>query len=128
MCQINKKIYYHDTDCGGVVYYANYLKYFEEGRTEFFEEKGFGLKKFSDTGMLFVVRGLTIDYKSPACYGDTLTITTIVTKIKNVTLEFTQTIKRDQQLLVKGVTNMVCINKDFKPHPLPEEMIDSFKP
>ena len=125
---MNKKIYYHDTDCGGVVYYANYLKYFEEARTEFLAEKGFSIKNLSDQGMLFVVKGLTIDYKSPARYGDELTVITTVSRVKNVTLEFTQSIERDLRLLVKAVTQLVCIGKDFRPQPLPETMANIFNP
>ena len=128
MHRMNKKIYYHDTDCGGVVYYANYLKYFEEARTEFLAEKGFSIKNLSDQGMLFVVKGLTIDYKSPARYGDELTVITTVSRVKNVTLEFTQSIERDLRLLVKAVTQLVCIGKDFRPQLLPETMANIFNP
>jgi acyl-CoA thioester hydrolase len=124
---MKKKIYYHDTDCGGVVYYANYLKYFEEARTEFLSEKGFGVKELSLQGILFVVRGLKIDYKSPARYSDELTVKTTITKTKNVTLEFTQTIERGGQLLVNAVTQLVCIGEDFKPAGLPQNMIDCLK-
>jgi len=117
-----KKIYYHDTDCGGVVYYANYLKYLEEARTEYLKEKGLYLKELSKNNMLFVVRRVEIDYKSPAHYADELIITTEITKIKNVSFEFYQDIKRDTQILVCAKTQLVCVGGDLKPVPLSEEI------
>ena len=81
---MQKRIYYHDTDCGGVVYYANYLKYLEEARTEYMEKRGLILKELAEKGFLFVVRRVDIEYKAPAHYGDTLEIVTKLSKIKNV--------------------------------------------
>ena len=123
-----KKIYYHDTDCGGVVYYANYLKYFEEARTEFMAHAGVELKELKARGVLFVVRNVRIDYKSPARYGDRLTIETSLKKARNVTLEFQQSIKRDDLLLVEAVTQLVCIDRGFKPQPIPSEILSLFQP
>ncbi|MFA6281569.1 MAG: YbgC/FadM family acyl-CoA thioesterase, partial [Candidatus Omnitrophota bacterium] len=73
---MQKRIYYHDTDCGGVVYYANYLKYLEEARTEYMRERGLDLKELAGTGLLFVVKKVEIEYKSPARYADLLEIST----------------------------------------------------
>jgi len=119
---MQKKIYYHDTDCGQVVYYANYLKYLEEARTEDLREKGLSLKELSKSNMLFVVRRVEIDYKSPAHYADELIITTEIAKIKNVSFEFYQEIKKDTQILVCAKTQLVCVGKDLKPIPLSEEI------
>ncbi len=127
MHTIKKKIYYHDTDCGGVVYYANYLKYLEEARTEFLSEKGFPVKELSSKDILFVVRSVKIDYRLPARYADELVIKTTATKTKNVTLEFTQTIERGEQSLVSAVTQLVCVGKDFKPKGLPQDVINSLR-
>ena len=117
-----KKIYYHDTDAGGVVYYANYLKYLEEARTEFFREKGVDICKLSKQDILFAVRRVEVDYKAPARYADTLTITVSISKIKNATLEFTQSINIGDQILVKAKTQLVCINSNFAPQAIPEEV------
>ncbi|UCD16012.1 MAG: tol-pal system-associated acyl-CoA thioesterase [Candidatus Omnitrophota bacterium] len=125
MSVLTKKIYYHDTDCGGVVYYANYLKYFEEARTEYLREKGIDLKELSSKGILFVVRKVDIDYKAPARYADTLDISTEITRIKNVSLEFFQQVKRDGQILVSAKTVLVCINSEFQPHPMPQDIIEN---
>ncbi|MDD4955876.1 MAG: thioesterase family protein [Candidatus Omnitrophica bacterium] len=122
-----KRIYYHDTDCGGVVYYANYLKYLEEARTEYMESRGLILKELAEKGFLFVVRRVDIEYKSPAHYGDTLEISSKLSKIKNVSVEFLQEIKRDSQLCVSATTILVCIDKNFRPCAMCEELINKFQ-
>lgn len=127
MAGLLKRIYYHDTDCGGVVYYANYLKYFEEARTEYLRDKGIDLKEWSKKGNLFVVRKVDIDYHSPARYADTLCISSEITKIKNVSLVFYQEAKRDDEILVTAKTVLVCVNKDFRPAPIPQAMADCLK-
>ncbi|MDP2924263.1 MAG: YbgC/FadM family acyl-CoA thioesterase [Candidatus Omnitrophota bacterium] len=119
-----KKIYYHDTDCGGVVYYANYLKYFEEARTEYMRERGLNLKDLSEKGFLFVVKKVDIEYKSPARYADTLEISTQINKIRNVSFDFFQEVKRESQVLVSANTVLVCIDKNFRPIALPENIIN----
>ena len=127
MHTITKKVYYHDTDCGGVVYYANYLKYFEEARTEFFLAKGIKIRDPGAGNILFAVRRMEIDYKGPASYGDCLTITTKVIKLKNVSLEFYQEVKIGDRFLVCAKTKMACINNDFKPTALPDEVLANLK-
>ena len=119
---IKKRIYYHDTDCGGVVYYANYLKYFEEARTELFRDKGIDLKELASERLLFAVKRVEVDYKGPARYGDELIISTDVSKVKNASLEFLQSIKRDDSLLVLAKTILVCIDGQFKPCMIPDEI------
>ncbi|UCC94710.1 MAG: YbgC/FadM family acyl-CoA thioesterase [Candidatus Omnitrophota bacterium] len=124
---MTKKIYYHDTDCGGVVYYANYLKYFEEARTEFLRTKGLDIKKLSEEGILFVVKKVEIDYKSPARYGDTIEIITELSRLRNVSLEFTQQTTKEGTVLNLAKTILVCIGKDFLPRPLPDAIISLLK-
>ena len=68
------KIYYEDTDCGGVVYYANYLRYMERARTEYLASRGYAVKKLMDEGTIFMVLRVEIDYRSPARYGDTIVL------------------------------------------------------
>lgn len=122
MHEIAKNIYYHDTDCGGVVYYANYLKYFEEARTEFLLSQGLDICKLANEGTLFVVASVNISYKSPAKYADKLVITTEVIKKKSVSLEFLQEVKRADQLLVSAITKLVCVGDNFKPKAMPQEV------
>ncbi len=119
---IEKKIYYHDTDCGGVVYYANYLKYLEEGRAEFCASKGIKLSGCREKGIEFPVVHLEIDYKAPARYADIIKVFTRVDKIGGSSIHFLQEIKKDTFTLVKAKTVWACINKDFKIQPVPEEI------
>ncbi|MDD5069541.1 MAG: YbgC/FadM family acyl-CoA thioesterase [Candidatus Omnitrophica bacterium] len=112
MHQYTKKIYYHDTDCGGVVYYANYMKFLEEARTEFLAERGINLSELAAKGVWFVVKKVNIEYKSPARYSDLLNITTELTAMKNVSLEFLQTIKCQDRLLVETKTILVSVSAE----------------
>jgi len=124
---VRKKIYYHDTDCGGVVYYANYLKYFEEARTEFLAQKGIDLQKLQASGIFFAVREVSAKYKYPARYGELLDIVTVLNHVKNATLNFHQYIKKDNRLIVEADTQLVCINGEFSPRPIPEHILSSLK-
>jgi len=119
---MKKKIYYHDTDAGGVVYYANYLKYLEESRTELLKDLGVDISKLAAEEVLFAVRKVEIEYKAPAHYGDILVIKAVISKIKNASLEFTQSINRGDQILVKANTQLVCVNNKFMPQAIPEEV------
>ena len=117
---MKKRIYYHDTDCGGVVYYGNYLKFLEEARSEYLEELGFPVKGLMDQGVLFVVKRQEIEYKHPAVYGDTLEITTRVKEHSDVRIQFAYEIKnQDGRLLSKAVTDMVCVDKELKLREIP---------
>jgi acyl-CoA thioester hydrolase len=122
-----KKIHYHDTDCGGVVYYANYLKYFEEARTEYLLDKGVDIIELAKVNVWFAVRRVETDYKAPARYGDRLTILTKITKVKNASLEFLQEARREDGLLVSARTQLVCINREFSARALPGEVIENLK-
>lgn len=118
------KIYYHDTDCGGVVYYANYLKYLEEARTEFLEKRGVFIKDMiAGHGVMFVVARQEVDYKSPAFYGDTLTINTRVTNVSGVKVEFEYDINNQGgRLISKAKTILVCVDKTLKPRAIPADI------
>lgn len=121
------KIYYHDTDAGGVVYYANYLKYMEEARTEFFAERGFSIKDLSAQGILFVVAHQEVDYKAPAFYADTLEINARLLKTSNVKLEFEHEVtNQNNQLICKGQATLVCVDKSIRPRVIPEEIKEIF--
>ena len=119
---MEKKIYYHDTDAGGVVYYANYLKYLEESRTELLMAEGVDISNLAEERILFAVRKIEIEYKAPAYYADIISITSLISRIKNATLEFTQTINKGDKILVKANTQLVCINDNFLPQAIPEEV------
>ncbi len=122
---IEKRIYYHDTDCGGVVYYANYLKYLEEARTEYLLSKGFDLQKLSSKGIWFAVAKVEIEYKSPARYQDTIKILTTIEKIKYSAMQFFQKILKNNIIISEARTVLICVSNDFKPIAIPEEIRQS---
>ena len=117
------KIYYHHTDSGGVVYYARYLEFLEEARTEFFAERGFSIKDLAGQGTMFVVARQETDYKFPAVYGDTLTIQTSVTETSAVRINFENEIRnQDDKLIVKAKTVLVCVGSDLRPKATPDDI------
>ncbi|MDD2679637.1 MAG: thioesterase family protein [Candidatus Omnitrophica bacterium] len=117
------KIYYHDTDGYGVVYYANYLKYLEEARTELLAEKGCPVKELFEQGVFFVVARQEIDYRASAVYGDTLDIQTKISKISAVKIIFEyQIYNQHKKLLTEAKTVLVCVDKNLKPKAIPEEI------
>ena len=120
------RVYYEDTDCGGVVYYANYLKYFERARTEFIREKGGCLTDYMEDGITFIVVRAEVDYKSPAKYDDILDITTEVSRVRGATFDLTYTVLRraDGKLIASGTTKMGCVNKEGKPTRIPDGMLN----
>ncbi|MBF0593907.1 MAG: acyl-CoA thioesterase [Candidatus Omnitrophica bacterium] len=126
---MQRQIFYHDTDAGGIVYYGNYLKYLEEARTEYFEERGLGIKPFLSRGLSYVVRSCNIVYKSPARYGDIIQATAGVSKLTGAQIIFEQTVinKATGQLLVEATVALVCLDKDFKPQPIPAEFKEKLK-
>ncbi len=121
---MERRIFYHDTDAGGVVYYANYLKYLEEARTEFLEQKGLSVKTFLDRGLLYAVSQCNVSYKSPARYGETIECTAKLEKTTAVKLIFHQAIfeQGTNRMIVEAEVTLVCLNKDFRPAAIPEDL------
>lgn len=121
------KIYYHHTDSGGVVYYARYLDFLEEARTELLAQKGLSIKALAAKGVMFVVARQEIDYKFPAVYGDTLTIDTRIAETSAARINFENDIKnQDGKLIAKAKTILVCVNSELKPQVIPEEIRSQF--
>jgi tol-pal system-associated acyl-CoA thioesterase len=116
------RIYYEDTDAGGIVYYANYLKFFERGRTEYIRDLGISQTNLREKeGIGFVVKTCEIDYKSSARLDDIIRVETEISKQTKVSIEMKQKIYRDNDntLLCEGNFLIVCINKDMKPTKIP---------
>ena len=117
------RVYYEDTDAGGVVYHANYLKYFERGRTEFLRTLGFEQDKLiTQQDTIFVVRSLQIDYLQPARFNDELTIVTRVREMKKASLKFEQLIRRDSdmKILCEFSTLVACLRaSSLRPQAIP---------
>jgi len=119
---LEKRIYYHDTDAGGVVYYGAYLKHLEEARTEYFRSIGIDLVGYAKKSVLFPVVRLEIDYKSPARYGDLIRVFTRPEKVGNASLTFAQEIKRGESTLVICKAVWACVNGSLRPTRIPEEI------
>ena len=123
-----RKIYYYDTDCGGVVYYANYLRFFEEARSAYLESLGFSVSALAAKNVLFAVRRQEVDYKAPARYGDVLRIKTEVSEISNYRIQFRYEIEGpDNKQLTKGMTDLVCVNEKFQLNEIPKEVSQAVK-
>jgi acyl-CoA thioester hydrolase len=119
------RIYYEDTDCGGVVYYANYLKYFERARTEYLEMRGYSVAGLMEQGVVFVVVRAELDYCSPGRYGDTLVIETNVCDVTRAALTFSHIVreKMSGRVVVKGSARLAATNIDGKVRRLDKAII-----
>jgi acyl-CoA thioester hydrolase len=119
-------IYYEDTDCGNVVYYANYLRYMERGRTEYLAGKSVSIKGLMEGGTVFVVSRAEIDYRSSARYGDVIVLETTIAERTGATIQFSHrmTDKATGRLLVEGTIRMVCTDLQSRPKRIPQEMVD----
>ena len=121
------RIYYEDTDCGGVVYYANYLRYVERARTEFFEARGVSLRKLMDEGVFFVVAEAALKYVSPGRYGDIMAIETNVDRVGPASIVFRHSISRDNtgEKLVEATVKLGCVGQDMKPLRLRQNIMEA---
>ena len=114
------RVYYEDTDAAGIVYYANYLKFAERGRTEMMRELGFAHSEIAkEIGTLFTVRRCSIDYRAPARLDDALSVQTRVVEIGGATLLLDQQIRRDEEILVQIDMLVACIGRDGRPRRVP---------
>ena len=123
------KVYYEDTDSGGVVYYANYLKYLERARTEALFSIGYSNKKIKDQlNSLIIVKSCNIDYKTPAYLEDELTVRSFVKSVTKTSFFMNQIITRDKTTIVDAQVHLVFVNKEGKPVKIPNEIYSKFKP
>ncbi len=123
--QITIRVYYEDTDLAGVVYYANYLRFIERGRTEALRDLGIdqaALKR--DRGLVFVVSRLTIDYLAPAVFDDLLEVRTRITRLRGASLEMAQEVWRGETCLSRAAVTIACIDGAGKPQRLPGDVRD----
>ncbi len=120
------RVIYGDTDAGGVVYNANFLRFFEIGRTEMMRSLAIPYSEMEKLGMVLPVTETYLRYKAPALYDDLITIATSLVEVKKVSCRFhyrvTCTRAEREQLLVKGFTNHACINRQGRLMPFPEEI------
>ena len=123
------KVYYEDTDSGGVVYYANYLKFLERARTEALFSIGFSNKKIQEEfDALIIVKSCNIEYKKSAFLEDELTIRSFVKSITKTSFFMNQIITKDEEIIVEAQIHLVFIDKNGKPIKIPEDIYSKFKP
>lgn len=116
------RVYYQDTDAGGVVYHANYVNFMERARTEWLRTFGHSnADMVKELGMMFVVRSLKLDYLKPALLDDLLTVTAQIKDIGRSRVTLLQTVSRGEELLTEGEVHLVCVTADrFKPVSVPD--------
>ena len=123
------KVYYEDTDSGGVVYYANYLKFLERARTEALFSIGFSNNKIQKQFNAFIiVKSCNIEYKKSAYLEDELTIRSFVKSITKTSFFMNQIISKEKDIIVEAKVHLVFINKEGKPVKIPEDIYLNFRP
>ena len=123
------KVYYEDTDAGGVVYYANYLKFLERARTEALLSIGLGNSKIKKKfGTLIIVKSCNIEYKKSAHLEDELNIETHIISLKKTSLIMKQLIMLEKKLITDAEIHLVFVNSEGKPEKIPDKIIKNFIP
>jgi acyl-CoA thioester hydrolase len=123
------KVYYEDTDAGGVVYYANYLKFLERARTEALVTLGFSNKKVKeDFGALIIVKSCNIEYKISAHLEDELIIRSFVKSVTKTSFFMNQFVSRGEDLIAEAKVHLVFVNEKGKPIKIPNNLFQDFKP
>jgi acyl-CoA thioester hydrolase len=120
------RVYYEDTDAGGVVYYANYMKYFERARTEWLRSFGLNQDKLAqDEGLIFVVRRARLDFARPARLDELLEVTVEPLKLAHVYVDLVQEVRRGAQMLAQAEVRVACLDqRSFKPAVMPQLLRD----
>ncbi len=126
---LQARVYFQDTDAGGVVYHANYLNFMERARTEWLRTYGYsnaGLMK--ELGVVFVVRSLKLDYLRPALLDDILSITAQIRDIGRSRISLLQTVQRKDEVLAEAEVHLACVSiESFKPVSVPEVLRNQWK-
>lgn len=122
------RVYFEDTDAGGVVYYANYLKFYERARTEFLRTLGYEQDELLQQNVVFVVRNITVDFKQAARFNELLLVQSSIKRLKKLSLVFDQAIysnRGDQQILInQAEVKLGCVSADhFAPQAIPESIM-----
>lgn len=122
------RVYYEDTDAGGVVYYANYLKFLERARTEWLRSHGFSQEELVRRhGIVFVVRRVEADYLGPARLDDNLRVTLVLRELGRSRVEFLQTVEKEAALM-KAIVQVACVDAaSFKPVQIPAPLREKMK-
>jgi acyl-CoA thioester hydrolase len=116
------RVRYAETDRMGLLHHANYLVYFEQGRTELLRLMGFSYRDIEDQGFYLVLTKVQVRYRSPAYYDDLLTLRTTVTRTTLVKIEHKYELLRDGTVLAEGETTLGCVDRNGKVQPLPDSL------
>ncbi|MEW6647407.1 MAG: tol-pal system-associated acyl-CoA thioesterase [Pseudomonadota bacterium] len=121
------RVYYEDTDSGGVVYYANYLKFMERARTEWLRSLGFEQDALiRDAGIIFAVRSVEADYLRPARFNDALAVTAEVVHNGGASITFRQEVRRGEEVLCRGKVKIASLDaQTLRPKPAPAEIVSA---
>ncbi|MEC9434006.1 MAG: tol-pal system-associated acyl-CoA thioesterase [Pseudomonadota bacterium] len=119
MHRLTVRVYYEDTDLAGVVYYANYLRFYERGRSEALRELGVDQAAMKAEGLVFVVRRFALDYLAPARFDDLLEIRTEIGTLKGASLEMTQEVRREGTAINRATALIACMSVEGRPARLP---------
>ena len=123
------KVYYEDTDAGGIVYYANYLKYLERARTEALATIGLSNIQIKEKfGALIIVKSCNIEFKKSAYLEDNLNIRSFIKSVTKTSFVMNQFISKDDNILVEAQVHLVFVNDKSKPVKVPQIIFDNFKP
>ena len=127
--KIPVRVYYQDTDAGGVVFHAQYLAFMERARTELLNAAGVDLGRFTERhGLLFVVHRLTVKYHLPARLNEMLSVSADVVESGRASLVFRQRVERDSELLVEAEVTLALVDRDrMKPARMPQELAQALK-
>lgn len=118
----NLRVYYEDTDMAGIVYYANYLKFAERGRSDAVRDMGIDQNAMKADGLVFAVKSVQADYHKPAIFGDELVVETETSKLGGASLEMTQWVRRNGELIFSAVFRVACMGIDGRAARFPAEI------
>ncbi|MDE1183410.1 tol-pal system-associated acyl-CoA thioesterase [Paraburkholderia sp.] len=123
------RVYYEDTDAGGIVFYANYLKFFERARTEWLRACGIDQRRLADeTGALFIVSSTAMDYKAPARLDDVIEVVSRIARLGRASVDFAQEAWRDGTLLATGTIRVGCVDRDaLRPAAIPAPVLAALR-
>lgn len=118
------RVYYEDTDAAGVVYHANYIKFLERARTEYFRSRGFNVGQLAEAGFIFPVVRVEIDFAAPARHDDLLSVRTYPSQVRGSSCTLRQSIVRkdDNKLLAEGLVTLACVNHKLKAQRIPDDI------
>ncbi|CAE6822887.1 tol-pal system-associated acyl-CoA thioesterase [Paraburkholderia domus] len=123
------RVYYEDTDAGGIVFYANYLKFFERARTEWLRASGVGQNRLADdTDAIFIVRSTAVDYRAPARLDDVVKVVSRIERLGRASVDFAQEAWRDGTLLATGSIRLGCVDRiALRPAAIPPPVLAALR-